>query len=78
MKTARRPVIRYIDGNILGPRGGPYSRPCPRCEVSPGTKCRRWIAALVGGEDMGGGYWKQLAQPHPERKSPGSRKAVAQ
>jgi hypothetical protein len=44
---------------------------CPHegCPAGPGQACRKYIAALVAGEDVGGGYWRVLKQPHRDRRT---------
>jgi len=43
---------------------------CPKedCLASPGNPCRRYVAGLVAGKDIGGGYWRFFKKPHAERK----------
>jgi hypothetical protein len=47
------------------------SRVCPKCEAPIGYPCRRWVGGRVGGEDIGGGYWRPMtSKVHDERKAP--------
>ena len=63
---ARLGTSRARTGAFVTPVG-PLSRTCPKCEAAPGMSCRRWVGGRVCGEDVGGGYWKSLKNPHPER-----------
>lgn len=43
--------------------------PVDGCQVAPGQACRRYVAGLVGGKDIGGGYWRIRKTPHRQRQA---------
>jgi len=43
------------------------ANPCPRCGAPAQVTCRRWVGGRVCGQDIGGGYWRHLTNPHRER-----------
>lgn len=40
---------------------------CPRCGAKPHDPCVRRPAGLVGGDDIGGGYFRAMKGFHAER-----------
>lgn len=68
---------RGVDKPLATPHlaGKPLSRSCPKCEAEPGKPCRRWIGGRIGGEDVGGGYWRPLKKVHDERRRSRGREA---
>lgn len=64
----RRAVLTSGDGSSPKLPHGPLVRECPKCGAAIGRPCTRYIAARVGGKDIGGGYTRTLMKPHTERQ----------
>lgn len=44
------------------------TRECPKCGAKPGFRCGRQVVGKVGGQDIGGGYWRPMAKIHSQRR----------